>query len=256
MKRVRGTAALIILFAAILAAPSSWGEETQRQKADLLWSQREEPGKAKEAIDAWEEVLKEQPGDYDALLRLSRLHYWMGQLLEKTDRSGALSEYVAGRKYGGEAAVAAPDKPGGHFFEAANLARENNLKGTFSNLWGIGTVRQLNEKTHAIDPNYFYRGPDRFFCAMYAKLPGLLGGSTSKAIEFGKKAVEAFPNYAGNRYFLAEAFFKDGKNDLAREQLQAAVAAPDNAYPDAIPEQRMEKSRAAGLLERIGKGDN
>jgi len=253
MKRVRRLAWLV-LCAAILAAPPSWGEETQRQKADTLWSQREDLAKAREAVTAWEAVLKEQTGDYEALLRLSRLHYWIGQLLEKTDRNAALSEYGAGRKYGIEAAEADPNKPGGHFFEAANLARENNLKGTFSNLWGIGTVRRLNEKTDAIDPAYFYRGPDRFFCAMYTKLPGILGGSTSKAIEHGKKAVEAFPNYVGNRYFLAEAYFKDGKNDLAREQLEAAVATPDDALPDVIPEQRMEKSRAAELLGRIGKG--
>lgn len=254
MRRVRGTAWLI-LCAAILAAPYSWGEETLRQNADTLWSQREDLGKAREAVAAWGAVLKEQPGEYEALLRLSRLHYWIGQRLEKTDRDGALSEYNLGREFGHRAAATAPERPGGHFFEAANLARENNLKGTFSNLWGIGTVRGLNDKTAAIDPNYFYRGPDRFFCAMYTKLPGLLGGSTAKAIDHGKRAVEAFPNYAGNRYFLAEAYFKGGQNDLARAQLEAAVATPDDALADVIPEQRMEKARAAELLERIGKGE-
>lgn len=252
MKRLRGTG-LLILCAAILAAPASWGEEPQRQKAEALWSQREDLGKAREAVAAEETILQADPNDYDALLRLSRLHYWIGQSLETTNRTDALSEYEAGREFGRKAAEAAPDKPGGHFFEAANLARENNLKGTFSNLWGIGTVRRLNEKTATIDPDYFYRGPDRFFCAMYTKLPGLLGGSTSKAIEHGKRAVDAFPSYVGNRYFLAEAYFKNGKNDLARAQLEAAVATPDDALPDVIPEQRMEKARAAELLGRIGK---
>ncbi len=245
--------AWLVLWVAVLAVPSSWGEETSVQHAETLWAQREDPGKAREAVSAWEAVLAERPGDYESLLRLSRLHYWIGQLLEKTDRTAALAEYHTGREYGRKAADAAPEKPGGHFFEAANLARENNLKGTFSNLWGIGTVRRLNEKTAEIDPDYFYRGPDRFFCAMLTKLPGLLGGSTKKAIEHGKRAVEAFPDYAGNRYFLAEAYFKDGKNDLAREQLEAAVAAPDDAHPDVTPEQRMEKGRAAELLQRIGK---
>lgn len=253
MKRARGMAWLFLCIA-ILSVPSSWGEETQRQRAEELWSQREELGKAREAVSAWEALLTESPGEYEVLLRLSRLHYWIGQRLEKSDRTQALSAYHTGREFGRQASEASPDKPGGHFFEAANLARENNLKGTFSNLWGIGTVRRLNEKTATIDPDYFYRGPDRFFCAMYTKLPGLLGGSTSKAIEHGIRAVEAFPNYAGNRYFLAEAYFKEGKNDLARTQLEAAIAAPDDAYPDVIPEQRMEKARAAGLLGRIGKG--
>ncbi|GAB4366985.1 MAG: hypothetical protein Kow00128_10970 [Deltaproteobacteria bacterium] len=252
MTHRRGWAGFVLL-AVLLAAGGAWAQEPKATDAEALWAQREDPGKAREAVAAWEAVLKDHPGDYDALLRLSRLHYWIGQLLEKSDRKAALSEYRTGREYGRRAAEAAPEKPGGHFFEAANLARENNLKGSFSSLWGIGTVRRLNEKTASIDPDYFYRGPDRFFCAMYTKLPGLLGGSTEKAIEHGRKAVEAFPDYAGNRYFLAEAYFKDGKNDLAREQLEAAVAAPDDAHPDVTPEQRMEKARAAELLRRIGK---
>jgi tetratricopeptide (TPR) repeat protein len=154
---------------------------------------------------------------------------------------------------GKKASKIAPEKPGGYFFEAANLARKNNLKGTFSNLWGISKVRKLNEKTASIDPGYFYRGTDRFFCAYYTKLPKLLKGNVSKAIEFGKRAVEAFPNYAGNRFFLAEAYVKDGRNDLARKELEAAISLPDDAFPDVIPEQRMEKKRAEALLKRIAK---
>jgi hypothetical protein len=67
------------------------------------------------------------------------------------------------------------------------------------------------------------------------------------------RALAAFPNYAGNRFFLAEAYVKDGKNDLARKELEAAVSLPDDAFPDAVPEQRMEKKRAEALLNRIAK---
>ena len=242
---------MMLLLAAALPNASRGAEP--EGKAELLWNEREDLGKAAEAIAAYEALQKDKPENYDILLQLSRLHYWIGQNLESTNGKESLSHYGKGREYGKKASEAGPDKPGGYFFEAANLARENNLKGTFSNLWGISTVRKLNEKTSSIDPDYFYRGPDRFFCALYTKLPGLLGGSASKAIEFGKRAAEAFPNYAGNRFFLAEAYVKEGKNDLARKELEAAVALPDNALPDVIPEQRLEKKRATELLKRIGK---
>lgn len=242
---------MMLLLAAALPTVSRGAEPETR--AELLWNERGDLGKAAEAIGAYEELRKDKPLDYDVLLHLSRLHYWIGQNLESTNKEDALSHYRKGREYGKRASESAPEKPGGYFFEAANLARENNLKGTFSNLWGIGTVRRLNEKTASIDPEYFYRGPDRFFCAFYTKLPGLLGGSTTKAIEHGNRAAEAFPNYAGNRFFLAEAYVRDGRNDLARKELEAAVALPDNALPDVIPEQRMEKKRATELLKRIGK---
>ena len=242
---------MMLLLAAVLPTGSRGAEPEAR--AELLWNEREDLGKAAEAIAAYEALQKEKPENYDILLHLSRLHYWIGQNLESTNQKDSLSHYGKGRELGRKASEVAPDKPGGYFFEAANLARENNLKGTFSNLWGVSTVRRLNEKTASIDPEYFYRGPDRFFCAFYTKLPGLLGGSASKAIEFGKRAAEAFPNYAGNRFFLAEAYVRDGRNDLARKELEAAVALPDNALPDVIPEQRMEKKRATELLKRIGK---
>ena len=243
--------AMMLLLAAALPTGSRGAEPEAR--AELLWNEREDLGKAAEAIAAYEALQKEKPENYDILLHLSRLHYWIGQNLESTNQKDSLSHYGKGREVGRKASEVAPDKPGGYFFEAANLARENNLKGTFSNLWGISAVRRLNEKAASIDPEYFYRGPDRFFCALYTKLPGLLGGSTSKAIDFGKRAAEAFPNYAGNRFFLAEAYARDGRNDLARKELEAAVALPDNALPDVIPEQRMEKKRATELLKRIGK---
>ena len=242
---------MTLLLAAVMPTISR-GTEGET-KAETLWNEREDIGKASEAIAAYEDLLKERPADYEVLLRLSRLHYWVGQILESTNEKEALGHYAMGREYGKKASEAAPEEPGGYFFEAANLARQNNLKGTFSNLIGIRTVRKLNEKTASLDPEYFYRGTDRFFCAFYTKLPGLLGGSTEKAIEFGKRAVKAFPNYAGNRYFLAEAYVKDGKNDLARKELEAAVVLPDDKLSDVVPEQRMEKKRADALLKRIAK---
>jgi len=240
------------LLLAVSAGVATAGEDL-RKKAEALWAGREDPAIANEAVSAFETLLRDAPNDYEVLLRLSRLHYWIGQTLETTRESDAIAHYIKGREYGQRAAAAGPDRPGGYFFEAANLGRENNLKGKFKSLLGIGKVEDLNRRAEAIQPDYFYRGPDRFFCAYYTRLPGLLGGSLSKAIEHGRKAVEAYPNYAGNRFLLAEAYVKDGKNDLARAELDAAVATPDDALPDAIPEQRLEKKRASALLKKLAK---
>lgn len=253
MNRKQAVPILVLILVTASGIPAVFPDVDTAEKADRLWQEREDPGKTAEAIAAYEGLLRENPDDYAVLLRLSRLYYWAGQLLETTDKEDAIDHYGKGIEYGEKASAVAPDRPGGFFFEAANLARRNNLKGTFSNLWGISTVRKLNEKTASIDPSYFYNGTDRFFCAFYTKLPGLLGGSTTKAIEFGKRAVEAYPDYAGNRYFLAEAYVRDGKNDLARKELEAALSLPDDVFPDAVPEQRMEKKRARALLERIAE---
>ena len=244
---------LVLILVTTAGIPAVFPDVDPGEKAEMLWREREDPGKTADAIAAYEELLGENPDDYKVLLRLSRLHYWAGQILEGTDEEDALDHYGKGIEYGKKASEVAPDRPGGFFFEAANLARRNNLKGTLTNLWGISRVRSLNEKTASIDPSYFYNGTDRFFCAFYTKLPSLLGGSVTKAIEFGMRAVEAYPDYAGNRYYLAEAYVKDGKNDLARKELEAVLSLPDDAFPDAVPEQRMEKKRAGELLQRIAQ---
>ncbi len=251
MRRALAVTAWCVVLAVCAAAAAP--ADDLRTRAETLWDAREDPAKALAAVAAFEALLKEAPNDYEALLQLSRLHYWIGQNLEGARDAEAIAHYVKGRDYGERAAAAGPDRPGGYFFQAANLGRENNLKGKFKSLLGIGKVEELNRKAAAIQPDYFYRGPDRFFCAYYTRLPGLLGGSLSKAIEHGRKAVEAYPNYAGNRFLLAEAYVKDGKNDLARAELEAALATPDNALPDVIPEQRLEKKRAAALLSKIAK---
>ena len=242
---------LVLIMA--VGIPAVYADADLLEKAEILWTEREDLGKAREGIAAYEVLLMENPEDYNILLRLSRLHYWVGQISEATDKEEALAHYGKGAEYGKKASGINPEKPGGYFFEAANLARKNNLKGKFSNLLGISKVKKLNKKTAGIDPDYFFRGTDRFFCAFYTKLPGLLGGSTSKAIEFGMRAVAAYPNYAGNRYFLAEAYMKDGKNDLARKELEAAADLSDFEFPDTVPEQRMEKKRAEALLNQIAK---
>jgi tetratricopeptide (TPR) repeat protein len=253
MKKILLGPTLLLCLIMIPGISAASQETDLERKAEILWGEREDLAKAADGIAAFEGLLERNPDAYEVLLRLSRLHYWIGQNLESKSKQEALAHYDKGRKYGKKASEIAPENPGGYFFEAANRARKNNLKGSFSKLWGVSKVRKLNEKTASIDPAYFYRGPDRFFCAYYTKLPGLLGGSVSKAIEFGKRAVEAFPTYAGNRYFLAEAYVKDGKNDLARKELEEAISLPDDAFPDAIPEQRMEKKRAGELLKRIAK---
>lgn len=253
MRKVLAGLAFLPIFVVIVGNPSVALGFDQGEKAEALWRERETPGKAAEGISAYETLLEGRPGDYEVLLRLSRLHYWVGQNLEQANKQEALAHYGKGGEYGRMASEIAPEKPGGYFFEAANLARQNNLKGSLSNVWGVSTVRKLNEKTAEIDPDYFYRGPDRFFCAFFTKLPGLLGGSTSKAIEYGKRAVAAYPNYAGNRFFLAEAYLKNGNNDLARKELEAAAVLSDTEFPGAVPEQRIEKKRAEALLKRIGK---
>ncbi|NNG47001.1 MAG: tetratricopeptide repeat protein, partial [Deltaproteobacteria bacterium] len=104
---------LILIMAVGIPAVSAGAN--LRENAEILWTEREDLGKASEGIAAYEELLKENPEDYKVLLRLSRLHYWVGQILEATDKEDALEHYKKGVDYGKKASGIDPEKPGGFF---------------------------------------------------------------------------------------------------------------------------------------------
>lgn len=237
----------------LLLVPALAAADALREKADRLFDDRENLRGAEEALSAYRAILKDHPRDFGVLVRLARLHYYMGRRAESGIRDEAIAHYRKGGEFAKRAAEVQPDRPDGYFFQAACLGRENALRGNLTNLWGISEVKRLVNEAASIAPGYFFRGPDRFWCIYYTELPSILGGSLKKAIVYGKRAVETFPGYAGNRVALAGALFRNGDNAGAIGELEKAIALPDDVHPEAVPEQRLEKEQARSLLRRIGK---
>jgi tetratricopeptide (TPR) repeat protein len=246
-------AIFLALAAALIVVPTTAPGGELRERADALWSERSDPEKAKEALTAYEALLAEHPGDGDLLVRIARLAYWIGRNIEEKNRAEGIVYYERAEGYGRRASAAAPGQAGGYYFMAASIARRLDLKADISIVLEVRGIRKLNENAATRDPGFFYGGPDRLFCYFYTNLPGLIGGSTGKAIEHGRRAVAAFPDYAGNRVALAEAYHRDGNNLMALQELEAALATPDDAIPDTVPEQRFEKRKAEALYRKIGK---
>jgi hypothetical protein len=92
---------LLLCLIMIFGIPSASRGTDMEGNAEILWGEREDLGKAAEGIAAFEELLTQRPEDYEILLRLSRLHYWVGQNLEGKSKGDALSHYNKGREYGG-----------------------------------------------------------------------------------------------------------------------------------------------------------
>lgn len=239
--------------AAALACALSLSAVRAEESVEALWAQRADIARAREAIARYESEVARKPTDFGMLIRVSWLHYWVGMNLEPVAEGEAVSHFDKGEAFAESAIAADPGKAGGYFFRAANAARRMTVEGRLKSLMRASEVRVMAEKAGAIDRDYFYAGPDRLLCAYYTDLPGILGGNLKRAIERGRRAVSLHPEFAGNRVCLAEAYFKDGKNDLARKELELAIGTPDNAVAEAMPEQRLERNKAAELLNRIGK---
>jgi tetratricopeptide (TPR) repeat protein len=244
--------ALILLSAlsAFAGAPTS---QDLRKSAEGLWEAREDMTSASSAARAFEEIVAAGDREYETFLRLSRLHLWLGQNLEPTNRKKALDHYGKGARFGRMASEADPTRPGGYFFEAANLALKVFVGKRPADIARIPYILSLNEKAASLQPDFFFGGPDRVLCVHYNRLPALLGGDPAKAAEHGRRAVEASRRFVANYTCLAEAYFREGKNGEAIKTLSEALEIPDDAAPGVVPEQRLEKKRAGTFIMKIGK---
>ena len=63
----------------------------------------------------------------------------------------------------------------------------------------------------ALDENYFFAGPHRYFGAMYGLAPGFAGGDMDKSREHFEKAIALAPNYLGSRVLYLEVWAQKGR---------------------------------------------
>jgi tetratricopeptide (TPR) repeat protein len=228
--------------AATVAAQGASAPETA-EEADALFAGREDLTKAIAAADYWAKRLADNPEDFEAGWKLARVCYWLGDHVPQAARRGRFEQGIeAGRK----AAAAQPNRPEGHFWQAANMGAMAEGFGMRAGLRYRGPIKASLEKALAIDPSYLNGSPDRALGRWYARVPGLLGGSDSKAVEHLQRSLTYAPQSIASLLFLAETYLDMGRKDDARRQFQAVIDAPFD--PDWIPEEKEFKEKARAQL--------
>jgi len=111
--------------------------------------------------------------------------------------------------------------------------------------------RAAMERCLMLDPGYFHGGPDRYFGAFYAVAPSFAGGDLSKSEEHFHRAFAAAPDYLATKVLMAENLaVKRQDRALYERLLQEVLAASDGVMPGLEPETRVEKQKAAELLQQ------
>jgi tetratricopeptide (TPR) repeat protein len=112
-------------------------------------------------------------------------------------------------------------------------------------------IRKVMERCLALDPDYFYAAPHRYFGAFYAKAPAFAGGDMDKAKQHFEEAIARHPAYLGTLTRYAEFYaVKLQDRDLFRRLLNQVLAADENALPEVAAENAIEKKKAKALLGR------
>ncbi len=237
------TLAALLLMRAVSFAPVV---SAQAADPDALYRQRENIASAQQAEGLWAERLSKDAKDFEAAWKVARTRYWLGTHVVEKSRKAYLESGIAAAR---AAVAAAPDKPEGHFWIAANMGALAESFGLRQGLKYRGAIRDELEIVLRLDPAYQQGSADRALGRWYFKVPGLFGGSGEKSEVHLRKSLTYNPRSTSSLFFLAETLIDLGKKDEARAVLEGLAGTPID--PEWAPEDREFKRHGAELAARI-----
>lgn len=217
----------------------------QAQNADDLYADREHLASARQAAEIWGASLARDARNFEAAWKLSRVCYWLGGHAPQAERRSFLER---GMNAAQQAITAAPNRPDGHFWRAANMGTLAESFGLSAGLKYRKPVKQELQTVLRLDPAFMDGSADRVLGRWYFRVPGLFGGSKTLAEQHLRTSLKYDPNSTVSHFFLAELLLDQGRAGEARTELQAVIDAPLNAQW--APEDREYKEKARALLPK------
>ncbi len=238
---------------------------------DAQWDKRTDPGAIRSAIAEWEKAVELDPKNLDALVKLTRGHYFLADGYLRDDDKAYLSTMDKAVKWGERAMVAASPqfeatmRDGGKIPEAVKMVPKDGVPAMYWYASSLGkwakkkgfavllgqkdNVKATMDRCLELDPNYYYGGPHRYFGAFYAIAPAFAGGDLEKSKVHFNKSLEIEANYVGTKVlWAAELSVKQQDEETFDKMLNEVLAAPDDAIPELMPEIIIEKAKAKQLL--------
>jgi tetratricopeptide (TPR) repeat protein len=199
------------------------------QQGDAFWEERVEVEKVKEALNAYEKVLEEDPDNYEACWKIVRVYFHLGDRLAEIKENRAQHRDVGkrGMQYGEKACTLNPQGIEGHYYYGLCLAKYT-LGITFITALTEGLASKYEkhmERAIELDKNYDSAGPLRALGKYWHEIPWPKR-NLKKSIAYLKEAVAGAPMNIRGHLYLAESYLKVGEKALAKEQLEIAATLP------------------------------
>ncbi len=259
-------------------AASAAQAESLEQQAKALWDKRTDRAALTQAIAIWEQLAQQNPGNTEILTSLSRAYYLLGDAFMRLagESEAMLVTFEKGMLAGERAMMASSPEftakvqageevqdavtlipPAGQaaiYWYAANTGKFAAAKGFTTRLFYKDRLFALMQRVLAIDENYFYAAPHRYFGGFYAIAPSFAGGDLNKSKEHFEKALNIDSRYLGTKVLYAE-FYATKANDkeLFTRLLNEVKSADPAVVPEIMPENTLEQEKAERLLSQTGE---
>jgi len=175
--------------------------------------------------------------------KASRSAWWLGEHAE--ERAERLDYFQKGMNFAQKAIALNPDSVEAHFWLGGNEGSYGDSKGVLKSLSLLKPIRHEMREVIRLNDKYLDGGAYRVLGVVDYKVPPLLGGSKTRALEELEKARAMGPQDPFTHYYLAEYYKVTG--DAAKEKMELDALRTLQVVPDSLPELRMLQQRAEKL---------
>ncbi len=212
---------IVLIFIIILGISFIYSSETTKKedffkRIDNLFEMRKDVSNLKKGIALLENYVKKNQS-YDAYWRLAKFYYQYGERVPKNKRKNIFFKAV---NYGRRALLYNKNRVEGHFWLGVAYGKYGEAKGIFKSLSLVKPIKQEMKRVIELDENYECGGAYRVLGRLYFKVPGIMGGSKSKSLEYLLKEKKMCPSNILGRYYLADTLRKVGKKKEAIAELE------------------------------------
>ena len=216
------------------------------KKVDNLFEMRKDVSNLKKGIDLLENYVKKHQS-YDAYWRLAKFYYQYGERAPKNKRKEIFFKAV---NYGRRALLYNNNRVEGHFWLGVAYGKYGEAKGIFKSLSLVKPIKKEMRKVIELNENYECGGAYRVLGRLYFKVPGLMGGSKKKSLEYLLKEKQMCPSNILGRYYLADTLRKTGKKKEAIAELEYILTLK-KVDPRWAPEYDLVKKDAEKLYKKL-----
>lgn len=218
------------------------------KKADQAYFKRTDITQARVALELYEDVLRYEPQNVEALWKASRTCWWVAEHSDSTIEK--INTFRIGMELAEKAIAIDPNCVEAHFWNGSNMGSFGEAKGILKSLFLVKPVRKEMNEVIRIDPKFQGGAGYRVLGIVDYKVPGFAGGSRDRAIENLNKAFSIDPNNFFTYYYLAEYFSTINEFGKAKEYLLGLekLKTDDENMPDLL----MMQKKGNDLLKRLG----